>query len=467
MTNPRCDALVIFGATGDLAYKMIFPALQALTRHGRLEIPIVGVAKAGWDLEQLKARAKDSLEKNSQFDPAAFARLSARLQYIDGDYLDPETFVRLRKVLGSAAMPLYYLAIPPVMFITVAEGLAASGCAKGARVVVEKPFGHDLPSAQELNRKLHVYFPDEDIFRIDHFLGKEPVQNLIYFRFANPLIQAGWNNSAIDSVQITMAESFGVQGRGKFYDETGAIRDVVQNHLLQLIACLAMECPKEKGHESMRDERGRVLKSVRTLNPSDLVRGQFRGYRQEPGVAPDSQAETYAALRFYIDNPKWTGVPFYVRAGKCLPLTATEILVRFKKSPLAILDDSTMPQSNYYRFRLNPAVILALGANVKKPGGRMEGERIEMIARYQPPDEMEPYERLLGDAIDGDATLFAGEDSVEESWRIVDPVLKNPSSLYEYEPGAWGPREAEKLILEGNWHDPERTDASAQTNICS
>lgn len=344
MTAAHSDALVFFGATGDLAYKQIFPALQALIRHGHLDIPVIGVAKSQWNLDQLKARAKDSLEKHGSFDPAAFQKLCSRLVYIDGDYGDPATFTKLRKALGEAKRPLYSLAIPPSLFAAVAEGLAKADCAKDARVVVEKPFGRDLASAQELNRTLHRFFPEEAIFRIDHYLGKEPVQNLIYFRFANPLIEAGWNNQHIASVEITMAETFGVKGRGKFYEEAGAIRDVVQNHMLEVIACLGMECPAANDHAARRDERGRLLKAVRTLVPSDVVRGQFRGYRNEPGVAADSRVETFAALRFHIDNERWSGVPFYLRVGKCLPVTVTEVLVRFKQPPRPVLDETAVAE---------------------------------------------------------------------------------------------------------------------------
>jgi glucose-6-phosphate 1-dehydrogenase len=329
-------------------------------------------------------------------------------------------------------------------------------------VVVEKPFGRDLASAQELNRTLHRFFPEEAIFRIDHYLGKEPVQNLIYFRFANPLIEAGWDHQHIESVQITMAESFGVAGRGKFYEEAGAIRDVVQNHMLEVIACLAMECPAGKDHEARRDERGRLLKTVRTLDASDIVRGQFRSYRREPGVAPDSQVETFAALRFHIDNARWNGVPFYVRVGKFLPVTATEVLVRFKHPSRPVLDELDPPLANFYRFRLSPEMVIALGTEVKKPGELMVGKRIELIAHHQPPDAMEPYERLLGDAANGDATLFAREDSVEAAWRVVEPVLGNASPPFEYEPNTWGPPEVDRTLApEGGWHNPKPEEASA------
>jgi glucose-6-phosphate 1-dehydrogenase len=456
MTASRSDALVFFGATGDLAYEQIFPALQALIRHGHLDMPVVGVARSKWSLDQLKARAKDSLEKHGRLDPAAYATLCSLLGYIDGDYCDPTTFVKLRKVLDPARRPLYYLAVPPSMFATVAEGLAKSGGVKDARVVVEKPFGRDLASARELNRTLHRFFPEQAIFRIDHYLGKEPVQNLIYFRFANSLIEAGWDNQHIESVQITMAESFGVAGRGKFYEEVGAIRDVVQNHMLQVITCLAMECPAGKDHEARRNERGQLLRTVRTLDPSQVVRGQFRGYRREPGVAPDSQVETFAAIRFHIDNERWNGVPFYVRVGKRLPVTATEVLVRLKRSARPVLDELDPPLANYYRFRLSPEMVIALGTRVKQPGELMVGERIELIAHHQPSDEMEPYERLLGDAANGDATLFAREDSVEAAWRVVDPVVGNATPLSEYEPNTWGPPQVDQAVApDGGWHDPD------------
>jgi glucose-6-phosphate 1-dehydrogenase len=456
MTAPRSDALVLFGATGDLAFKKIFPALQAMIRRGNLDMPVVGVGRSKWTLDQFKTRAKDSLEQNGGLDPAAFAKLCSLLNYIDGDYGDPTTFANLRNALAAAQRPLYYLVIPPSAFATVVEGLAKSVCIRDARLVVEKPFGRDLASAQELNRTLHAHFPEQAIFRIDHYLGKEPVQNLIYFRFANPLIEAGWNNQHIDSVQITMAENFGVVGRGKFYEETGAIRDVVQNHMLQVIACLAEECPAGKDHEARREERGRLLKAVRTLEPADVVRGQFRGYRREPGVAPDSQVETFAAIRFHIDNERWNGVPFFVRVGKYLPVTATEVLVRFKRPPRPVLDETKKSPANYFRFRLGPEVVLALGTKFKKPGEQMEGEPIELVVCHQAPDEMGPYERLLGDAANGDGTLFGREDSVEAAWRIVDPILGNATPFTEYEPNTWGPPEVERVLApEGGWQSPK------------
>jgi glucose-6-phosphate 1-dehydrogenase len=455
MSEENSDAFVFFGASGDLAYKQIFPALQALIKDEQLNIPIIGVAKSSWNLEQLKERAKDSLEKHGGMDSEAFSKLSSLLKYVDGDYADDTTFAQLRQVLGNAKRPLYYLAIPPNLFGAVVQGLAKADCVKNARVVVEKPFGRNLTSAKELNNILHGSFAENDIFRIDHFLGKEPVQNLIYFRFANPVVESTWNNKQIANVQITMAETFGVEGRGKLYDEEGAIRDVVQNHMLQVIACLAMECPASSTHETLRDERGNLLKSVRTLKPSDLVRGQFRGYKSEPGVAAESKVETFAALRFNIDNERWQGVPFFVRAGKCLPVTATEIVVRFKHAPHPVLDETALSQDSYYRFRLGPDQVIALGIKLKKPGETMVGQNAELVVHEQPANEMPPYERLLGDATRGDGTLFAREDSVEAAWRILEPVLDNATPVHEYEPNSWGPAQVRPDIEpEGGWYDP-------------
>lgn len=451
----KSDAIIFFGASGDLAYKKIFPALQAMVRHGHLEIPIIGVAKTEWNLEQLKARVRDSLTEHGGLDERAFAKMSGLLRYVSGDYREAATFERLLTELGSAEHPLYYMAIPPSMFSTVIEGLAKSRCLRNSRVVVEKPFGRDVASAQALNRMLHAHFPEQDVFRIDHYLGKEPIQNLIYFRFANPLFEAGWSRRHIERVQITMAERFGVSGRGRFYEEAGAIRDVVQNHMFMVIALLAMEQPAGNDHESIRDERAKVLKTIRTLTPSDVLRGQFRGYRQEDGVAPDSQVETFVALRVHIDNDRWAGVPFYVRAGKYLPVTATEVLVEFKRPPRPILDETEPPLPNYFRFQLNPDVLIALGTKAKAPGELMTGERIELVAHHCSGDEAGPYERLLGDAIKGDPTLFVREDGVAAAWRAVEPILGATTPLYEYEPNTWGPDEANRFIGEGGWHSPQ------------
>jgi glucose-6-phosphate 1-dehydrogenase len=449
------DALVFFGATGDLAYKQIFPALQALVKRHNLTIPIVGVAKAGWNLDQLKARARDSVTKHGGLDEGAFAKLLTLLQYVDGDYREAATFAQLRQVLGNAQRPLHYLAIPPSMFAPVAEGLAKSGSAKGARVVVEKPFGRDLASARELHAILDQFFPEDAIFRIDHFLGKEPVQNILYTRFANRFLEPLWNRTHIHSIQITMAETFGVQGRGRFYEEAGAIRDVIQNHLFQVLACLSMDPPTGEPIDAIRDEKARILKAVRPLTPQDIVRGQFKGYKQEEGVAPDSRVETYAAVRLFIDTWRWAGVPFYIRAGKCLPVTATEVNVILKQPPLDTFQEQGHDSPNRLRLCLSPEVLIALGMRVKLPGERMEGEDVELIAMHQRPDEMAPYERLLGDALRGDPMLFAREDQIEAQWRIVDQVLGDVTPVHEYEKNTWGPAEAASLMEDpGGWLNP-------------
>ncbi len=456
MSDSHSDALVFFGATGDLAYKKIFPALQAMVKRGSLNVPVIGVAKAGWNLDQLRTRARDSVQQHGEFDATAFAQLSDRLRYVDGDYKDPATFDAIRKELDAvhATRPAHYLAIPPLLFETVVEQLAKVGEAQNARVIVEKPFGHDLASARELNRVLQAHFPETSIFRIDHYLGKKPVNNVVVFRFANSFMEPFWNRNYVESVQITMAEDFGIQGRGGFYDQTGCLRDVIQNHLFQILCNLAMEPPVRTDSETLRDEKVKVLKAIPPIEPKHVVRGQFRGYKQEPGVSADSPVETFAAVRLEVDSWRWKNVPFYIRAGKNLPVTCTEVLARLRKPP--VIGNASALSNNHLRFRISPEMTIALCATVMAETEQLTGENVEMnFSRHADPGAMDAYERVLGDALAGDPTHFARQDYVEEAWRIVDPVLKANLPVYEYDKGTWGPPEVDRHITpHGGWHNP-------------
>jgi glucose-6-phosphate 1-dehydrogenase len=457
MATPS-DALVFFGATGDLAYKQIFPSLLGLVRDEGLNVPIVGVAKAGWDLNQLKQRARDSLSHHGPVDQKAQEKLLSLLRYVDGDYADPPTFANLRNQLGDAKRPLNYLAVPPSMFGTVAAGIATSNSAHDARLVIEKPFGHDRASAKALNATLRKYFPEEKLFRIDHFLGKEPVQNLLYTRFANPMFEPIWNRDHVRCIQITMAEDFGIEDRAAFYDATGANRDVLQNHLLQVVAHLTMDPPTGEESEALRDQKASLLKAVRPIEPADVVRGQYIGYRDTAGVRADSTVETYIAVRLFIESWRWEGVPIYIRTGKNLPVTATEVTVEFRRPPRETFGELVASDSAHMRFRLSPDMAIGMGLRVKQPGERMVGDDVELMLSEQAAAYCPPYQRLLGDALHGNSELFGREDIVDAQWRIVQPILDNATPLYTYQTGTWGPDEATQLIgPDGPWRDPDVT----------
>ncbi|MBG1233276.1 glucose-6-phosphate dehydrogenase [Aestuariivirga litoralis] len=457
MSEVRSDVLVVFGATGDLAHKMIFPALYALVKSGHLNEPVIGVAFDAWTLDQLIARARDAVATQIPgYDEATFLKLASLLKYVSGDYRSPDTFEKLRVALNGAKNPLFYLAIPPSLFETVAQALQTAKISDGARVMVEKPFGHDYESAHHLNAALHAVFDEDAIFRIDHYLGKESIQNILYTRFGNAILEPIWNRDRVSSVQITMAENFGIKGRGKFYDEVGCIRDVIQNHLIQVLLLLGMEPPASGASDDLADEKIQVLKSIRPLTKDNVLRGQFEGYLDEPGVAPGSTMETFAVVRLFIDAWRWKDVPFYIRAGKNLPVRATEVVVRFKQPPVFVFDEIKLEESNYVRFRLSPEVVAAIGARRKAAGETMVGEPIELAAVDNNEGDMEPYERLIGDAMNGSRQLFTRQDAAELAWKIVDPIIGDLVPPLLYKPGTWGPVQSDTdFCPPGGWINPK------------
>jgi glucose-6-phosphate 1-dehydrogenase len=457
------DALVIFGFTGDLASKKIFPALYAMVKRGELTVPVIGVASTKWSADQLHQRVRDSVEQACGIDDQpAFDRMVSLLRYVSGDYNDPSTFDRLKEALAGSQRPACYLAIPPSLFGPVIASLGATGIARGARLIVEKPFGRDLASAVQLDAIAHSAFPESSIFRIDHYLGKEAIMNILYFRFANSFPEPIWNRDHVASVQVTLAEDFGIGQRAVFYESAGCLRDVIQNHLFQIVALLAMEPPAYQGFGAVHTAKASVFRAMRPLTPDDVVRGQYAGYRQEPGVAADSDVETYCAVRLHIDSWRWAGVPWYLRSGKMLPHTVAEVLVQLRPPPQQLFDDShpVDGRANYFRFRLQPVSAIALAARVKQPGREFVGEQRELYLCEHIPHEESPYERLLGDAMAGERALFTSQDAVEAAWAVVEPVLATHHPALTYQPGTWGPQAADALIAgHVGWHNPQPESA--------
>ncbi|HEY8546939.1 MAG TPA: glucose-6-phosphate dehydrogenase [Acidimicrobiales bacterium] len=457
----RSDALVLFGATGDLAHKKIFPAVYNMEMSGACAgIPVVGVASSPWDDDELRARARDAITAKGDIDEVVWKSLAESMRYVSGDYREPSTFENLAAKLAGVKRPLFYLAIPPSMFDDVVQGLARVGLnGPGSRVVVEKPFGRDLQSARELNEVLHSAFPEEAIFRIDHFLGKEPVENLLVFRFANSMLEPIWNRNHVSHVQITMAESFGVESRGKFYESVGALRDVFQNHLLQVVALLAMEPPVSGDEGALRDEKVRLWRQIRAIDPDQVVRGQYRGYLDEPGVEAGSDTETYVALQLGIESWRWAGVPWLVRAGKHLPVNALEATVTFNRPPRLLFSGAkaTRPTPNRLRFRLGQDDGVTLELQAKAPGEELVSRSVGLEVDHEQifGQRQEAYQRLLEDAIEGDHRRFGRSDGVEEQWRIVQDVLDDPPAVELYHKGTWGPSRAEALAAGvGGWIEP-------------
>jgi glucose-6-phosphate 1-dehydrogenase len=464
MKTSHSDALVLFGVTGDLAHKMVFPALYAMVKRGSLKVPVIGVALPKWNLARLHKRATESIERAGAVDDKpALHHLLSLLKYVGGDYGDPNTFAAIKSALGRARRPAHYLAIPPSLFEMVIKGLGAANLAAHSRVIVEKPFGRDLASARELNGVARAVFPEDSIFRIDHFLGKEAIMNILYFRFANSFLEPIWNRNYVASIQVTLSEDFGVGSRGSFYETAGCLRDVVENHLFQVVALLAMEPPSDRDFEAVQTEKAKVFRAMRPIKRDDLVRGQYAGYRKERGVAKNSDVETFCAMRLYIDSWRWEGVPWYLRSGKYLTETATEVVVQLKPPPQRLFADSAPAAcpTNYLRFRLSPDSAIAIAARIKVSGKDFVGEQRELYLVEEQAGEEAPYERLLGDALSGDGALFTREEAVEAAWAVVDPVLKAHHKARPYRRRSWGPKEAAAIIAsDGGWHNPRPKEAS-------